>query len=91
MTEKVFSKFLRNQYKTTHFSIDFQEIKILDDSGLTIRFSSTIFDEKFTKIVDLFHGGSPRLTVFSKTPVEKKFKNKSMVVDVEFTKIRSED
>ena len=34
------------------------------------------------------HGQSPRMTVFSETPVEKKFQSKSMLVNVEFTKIR---
>ena len=34
------------------------------------------------------HCQSPRLTVFSETPVEKRFKRKSMLVNVEFSKIR---
>ena len=43
---------------------------------------------KLAKIMDIMHCQSPRLTVFSETPVEKKFKSKSMLVNVEFTKIR---
>lgn len=43
---------------------------------------------KLATIVDLLHYQNPRMTVFSETPVEKKFKSKSMLVDVEFTKIR---
>ena len=34
------------------------------------------------------HGQSPRMTVFSETPVEKKFQSKSMLVNVEFNQIR---
>ena len=34
------------------------------------------------------HGQSPRMTVFSETPMEKKFQSKSMLVNVEFSKIR---
>ncbi len=43
---------------------------------------------RFAKIIDRMHHQSPRMTVFSETPVEKKFKSKSMLVNVEFTKIR---
>ena len=43
---------------------------------------------KLAKIVDILHNQSPRLTVFSETPVEKRFKSKLMLVDVEFTKIQ---
>jgi len=43
---------------------------------------------KLAKIIDIMHHQSPRMTVFSETPVEKKFKSKSMLVNVEFTKIR---
>lgn len=44
--------------------------------------------KKLAKIVDLLHYQNPRMRVFSKTPVEEKFKSKSMLIDVEFTKIR---
>ena len=40
---------------------------------------------KLAKIMDIMHGQSPRMTVFSETPVEKKFQSKSMLVNVEFT------
>lgn len=43
---------------------------------------------KLAKIMNIMHRQSPRLTVFSETLVEKKFKSKSMLVNVEFTKIR---
>ena len=43
---------------------------------------------KLAKIIDIMHGQSPRMTVFSETPVEKKFQSKSMLVNVEFTQIR---
>ena len=44
--------------------------------------------KKLGKIMDIMYRQSARLTVFSETPVEKKFKSKSMLVNVEFTKIR---
>ena len=31
---------------------------------------------KLTRIMDIMHGQSPRMTVFSETPVEKKFQSK---------------
>lgn len=43
---------------------------------------------KLAKIINIMHGQSPRITVFSETPVEKKFQSKSMLVHVKFTKIR---
>ena len=43
---------------------------------------------KLAKIMDIMHGQSPRMTVFSETPMEKKFQSKSMLVNVEFSKIR---
>ena len=43
---------------------------------------------KIAKIVDILHTQSPRLTVFSETPVEKTFKSKSMLVEIEFTKTK---
>ena len=43
---------------------------------------------KLAKIMDIMHRQSPRVTVFSETPVEKKFQSKSMLVNVEFTKIK---
>ena len=43
---------------------------------------------KLANIMDIMHRQSPRVTVFSETPVEKKFQSKSMLVNVEFTKIR---
>jgi hypothetical protein len=47
------------------------------------------FDErKLAKIINIMHGQSPRITVFSETPVEKNFQSKSMLVHVKFTKIR---
>ena len=43
---------------------------------------------KLVKIIDILHHRSPRMTVFSEIPLEKKFKSKSMLVNVKFTKIR---
>jgi hypothetical protein len=43
---------------------------------------------KLAKIMDIMHRQSPRVTVFSETPVGKKFQSKSMLVNVEFTKIK---
>lgn len=43
---------------------------------------------KLAKIMAIMHRQSPRMTVFSETAVEKKFQSKSMLVNVEFTKIR---
>ena len=45
---------------------------------------------KLAKIIDIMHHQSPRMTVFSETPVEKKFKSKSMLVNIEFPKIQRE-
>jgi hypothetical protein len=43
---------------------------------------------KLAIIIDIMHHQSPQIIVFSETQVEKKFKSKSMLVNVEFTKIR---
>lgn len=43
---------------------------------------------KLARVINILHRKSPRLTVFSETPVEKKIQSKSMLVNVEFTKIR---
>ena len=43
---------------------------------------------KLARIMDIMHGQSPRMIVFSETPVEKKFQSKSMLVNVEFNQIR---
>lgn len=43
---------------------------------------------KLAKIIHLMHQQSLQMTVFSETPVEKTFKSKSMLVDIDFTKIR---
>lgn len=43
---------------------------------------------KLAKIINIMHRQSPQVTVFSETPVEKKFQSKSMLVNVEFTKIQ---
>jgi hypothetical protein len=43
---------------------------------------------KLAKIMDIIHRQSPRITVFSETPVKKKFQSKSMLVNVEFTDIQ---
>lgn len=40
---------------------------------------------KLAKIVDIMHHRSPRMVAFSETP---DFKSKSMLVDIEFTKIK---
>lgn len=45
---------------------------------------------KLAKIINIMHHRSPKMTVFSETPVEKIFKSKSMLVDVEFTKFEKE-
>jgi hypothetical protein len=43
---------------------------------------------KLAKIINIMHHRSPRMTVFSETPVEKKFQSKSMLANIEFTKTR---
>ena len=43
---------------------------------------------KLAKIADIMHQQSPRMTVFSETPVEKRFQSKSILADIKFTKIR---
>ena len=43
---------------------------------------------KLAKIIDIMHQQSPRMTVFSETPVEKRFQSKSILADIKFTKIR---
>jgi len=54
-----------------------------------LRISLDKFDaRKLAKIITIMHRQSPQVTVFSETPVEKKFQSKSMLVNVEFTKIQ---
>lgn len=65
--------------------IHFQAEDFFNFLGISLDKCNT---RKLAKIMDIMHRQSPRLTVFSETPVEKKFQSKSMLVNVEFTKIR---
>ena len=65
--------------------IHFQAEDFFNFIGISLEKTST---RKLAKIIDIFHHQSPRLTVFSETPVEKNFKSKSMLVDIEFRKVR---
>ena len=41
---------------------------------------------KLAKIINIMYHQSPRMTVFSETPVEERFQSKSMLANIEFTK-----
>ena len=43
---------------------------------------------KLAKIINIMHHQSPRMTVFSETPVKERFQSKSMLTNIEFTKKR---
>ena len=44
--------------------------------------------KKLARIINIMHHRSPRVTVFLENPVEEKFKSKSMLANIEFTKTR---
>ena len=43
---------------------------------------------KLANIVEILHNHSLQMTIFSEIPVEKRFKSKSILVDIEFINIR---
>ena len=65
--------------------INFQAEDFFNFIGISL---DKIDARKLAKITDRMHQQSPRMTVFSATPVEKRFQSKSMLADIKFTKIR---
>ena len=65
--------------------INFQAEDFFNFIGISL---DKIDVRKLAKITDIMHQQSPRMTVSSETPVEKRFQSKSVLADIKFTKIR---